>query len=145
MGRAQPIPATSLSQTFIVSSLIVLVLALVVASLALAGGLTLLRKYLAAGTRTLHPNAGRLHRGYCLCYIQLLPNPAMHIRPHRDNIIPRNHFHMGIRDRILSIHRDNSRTGSISHSEPEPSPTRHDISNQNLSHNKPTGKLELSS
>lgn len=49
LGRAQPTSATSLSQTFTVSSLIILVLALVVASLALSGGLTLLRRYLVAG------------------------------------------------------------------------------------------------
>jgi hypothetical protein len=42
-------PAASISQTFAYSSLLVLVLVLVVASLALAGSLTLRRKYLIAG------------------------------------------------------------------------------------------------
>ena len=41
--------ANTISQTFTTSTLVVLVLALVVAGLALAGGLTLLRKYLVIG------------------------------------------------------------------------------------------------
>jgi len=49
LGQPEQIPATSISQTFTVSSLIVLVLALIVAALALAGGLTLVRKYLVSG------------------------------------------------------------------------------------------------
>jgi len=44
-----PSSAASVAQTFSYSSLIILLLALVVASLALAGGLTLSRKYLLAG------------------------------------------------------------------------------------------------
>ncbi len=49
LGRPETFSAASTSQIFTISSVIVLVLALVVASLALAGGLTLLRKYLVAG------------------------------------------------------------------------------------------------
>jgi hypothetical protein len=49
LGRPETVTATNISQVFSVSSLIVLILALVAASLALAGGLTLLRKYLVAG------------------------------------------------------------------------------------------------
>src|SRR5438093_4792965 len=49
LGRPDSLSTASISQTFIISSLIVLILALVAASLALAGGLTLVRKYLVAG------------------------------------------------------------------------------------------------
>src|SRR5579864_6470558 len=49
LGHPMPVSAASVSQTFAYSSLIVLLLALVVASLALAGGLTLHRKYLVVG------------------------------------------------------------------------------------------------
>ncbi len=49
LGHPMPVSAASVSQTFAYSSLIVLLLALVVASLALAGGLTLRRKYLLVG------------------------------------------------------------------------------------------------
>ena len=49
LGRPDSLSTASISQTFIISSLIVLILALVAALLALAGGLTLVRKYLVAG------------------------------------------------------------------------------------------------
>lgn len=49
LGRPMPMSATNTSQTFAYASLIVLLLALVVASLAVAGGLTMHRKYLTAG------------------------------------------------------------------------------------------------
>jgi hypothetical protein len=49
LGRPMPASAASVSQTFAYSSLVVLLLVLVVASLALAGSLTLRRKYLVAG------------------------------------------------------------------------------------------------
>ncbi len=49
LGRPDSLSTASISQTFTISSLIVLILALVAASLALAGGLTLVRKYLVAG------------------------------------------------------------------------------------------------
>ncbi|HYY91821.1 MAG TPA: hypothetical protein VE955_07515 [Candidatus Dormibacteraeota bacterium] len=49
LGQPEQVSASTISQTFTVSSLLVLTLALVVAALALAGGLTLLRKYLVAG------------------------------------------------------------------------------------------------
>jgi len=48
-GQPRPVSATGLSQTFSASSLIVLTLALVAAALAVAGSLTLIRKYLVAG------------------------------------------------------------------------------------------------
>jgi hypothetical protein len=48
-GRTTPTAATSVSQTFSASSLAVLTLALVAAALAVAGSLTLIRKYLVAG------------------------------------------------------------------------------------------------
>lgn len=49
LGRPGPLSPANISQTFTISSVIILLLALVVAALALAGGLTLLRKYLIAG------------------------------------------------------------------------------------------------
>jgi hypothetical protein len=48
-GRTTPTTATSISQTFSASSLVVLTLALVAAALALVGSLTLIRKYLVGG------------------------------------------------------------------------------------------------
>jgi hypothetical protein len=49
LGTPMPASAASVSQTFAYSSLVVLLSVLVVASLALAGSLTLRRKYLVAG------------------------------------------------------------------------------------------------
>jgi hypothetical protein len=49
LGKPEALTAANISQTFTISSLLVLTLALVVAALALAGGLTLLRRYLIAG------------------------------------------------------------------------------------------------
>src|SRR4029077_10524957 len=49
LNQSMSLPSASISQTFAYSSLLVLLLALVVASLALAGGLTLHRKYLLVG------------------------------------------------------------------------------------------------
>ena len=49
LGRPMPLSAANISQTFAYASLIVLMLALVVASLAVAGGLTMHRKYLTTG------------------------------------------------------------------------------------------------
>lgn len=49
LGRPVSVPAANISQTFAYDSLIVLILALVVASLAVAGGLTMHKKYLTAG------------------------------------------------------------------------------------------------
>jgi hypothetical protein len=49
IGHPMQVSAASVSQTFAYSSLIVLLLALIVASLALAGGLTLHRRYLVVG------------------------------------------------------------------------------------------------
>lgn len=49
LGRPSLTSATTVSQTFTVSSLIILVLTLIVASLALAGSLTFVRRYLSIG------------------------------------------------------------------------------------------------
>src|SRR5881296_54623 len=73
LGRPDSLSTASVSQTFIISSLIVLILALVAASLALAGGLTLVRKYLVAGSGSVNLDTNRLHHHYSLRDIQLLP------------------------------------------------------------------------
>ena len=73
LGRPDSLSTASISQTFIISSLIVLILALVAASLALAWRPHSRPEILGSRTGSVNLNTNRLHHQYSLRDIQLLP------------------------------------------------------------------------
>ena len=143
LGRPDSLSTASISQTFTFSSLIVLILALVAASLALTGGLTLVRKYLAAGlvVSILTPVAYTITIAYVTStYCLLFPLCAS--GPIGTGAVLRNHVHWGIRDWILHLHRRNSRLGPVPRLEQQPGQNHRDPSRRSLRPNQPANKVE---
>ena len=143
LGRPDSLSTASISQTFIISSLIVLILALVAASLALAWRPHSRPEILGSRTGSVNLNTNRLHHHYSLRDIQLLPIvPPMRIRTHRKWNSLRNHVHLGIRDGILHLHRWNSRFRPVPRLEQQPGQNHCDPSRRSLRPNQPTDRLK---